>query len=268
MARTLLTALAVLLAVSCLPGNQWKSPEVTFQNDWFGRQSRCGRRETGRLHAIHFNFRVPLAVTRSSFTLVATERQTGFQQTIEFKKDHFFYPRLFGPQGHREFELPRCDPGSPECDFGFFVFLQPDLVHLPSTEWTLQLSQGARHEVRVATKIRSDGFFEKIQIEKSKKGIQLSLDRSLAARLLEESYSLEITFVYRAALSQLGYLEESFMLSKDHPWFSGAGGTIQMKKPPEETTYLAAMVIAKKEGINQETKLVVQDDSDPFFSCH
>lgn len=258
-------------------------PELRFQRDLYIQKNKCDQKIISRLNAIHFRFRLDKKITAKPIIIQVNEASMQMKQTLFYTGEYFFYPGLFGQDGHKEYELPVCN-SKDKCDFQFFVFDDANaaqkIVQKKSLDFDLSIFDlRIPNKKLFGTTISSTNHFGDDTKNKIFEDLNLkfnddyseifaTIDKEKLLKLLRLKYRIEMIFSYRKNLNQHQYSEESVNLKLDNPWFAHSKNNWYLKEKLTKPTYLSFMVLVSDGPESYESKIEVHNAKNPFYQCH
>ncbi len=242
---------------------------VRYQKDYYQKSSECDAGRINELQAIQFRVTVPKKDIQERFDILVSEANSKFQQKIEFRKDHFFYPNLFSEKGHREFGLPQCDLES-DCVVYFFVFDDGKLKNSKRHKFAIKLRNTSASEkpLVIDRYMESENFHSdlpgliwekelKASYDKKKKTLRVEISEDNIQSLRALGMELRLLIQYRKTSDQVGYTQVALeiptpktkVLSKDAKTLTI---THQFKEHP---TYLGVLLYGTLAARSYESKL-------------
>lgn len=243
---------------------------IKFQNDLYIEKNDCGQKRQTIHKAFWVLTSIPEEYENQNLDIVVTSL-IGFEQKIQYRRTHFFYPALFNQYGHKEFTLPTCQ--SKRCEFEFFIFDPASkLNQAKNIRVTIffnkkEILKKDFHIVGLRTQNSADYFFEDLNLKQSEGVIQGNINKNRIIKLLKQNYKISIVLVHKSSPTQNQYTDEEYIIKKDHPWLTEKGDIFKFKTNRKDLTYLGLMVIASKTQESFESKIEIKNKEKIFFFC-
>lgn len=249
---------------------------VRFQKDLFIQRNKCGEKRKSLNSAIFLSFDEKKEILRKKILFYLAESNIGFEQVAIFNQKNFFYPGQFGPEGHREYELPYCPNKSPTCQVGFFVFDRKNKLQGKNVNFDLKLfdidsdhkllnSLSSNIAATVPDSSNNESYlFEDTQLELIDKTYYAWANKDKVRSLLKDNYEVELFFHWRKNVIQQQYSEQKVDLMK---WLESKDEKIKFINQPQ-LTYLSFLVFVKKNERSYETKIEILNQKEIFYSCN
>lgn len=251
-----------------------------FQHDVFIRKNQCGDVQVYYPNALRLETDLPTPELTKNLEINFAEKYSQFNQRIIYNGKTFYYPKLFGPNGHHEYEMPNCVAMLKKCRLGFFVFDLGALFPLKIWDISIQISRQENSASVFQEKnisVRNDFhtnagkyLFGDLDLKVNKKtnSVVAYVNQEKIKSILQEGFEVEFVFSWRNSLKQISYSDETERIQLHHEWLSRRSREFPMKKKSVEPfTYLSFMVHVSRKNLAFESKIVVLDktDSTDFF---
>jgi len=260
-------------------GNEFdlKNIKYTFQSDLYIVKNNCGDIYMSYPQALRIEILLPSDYFKKKLKINFTESNSKFTQNIIYNKKTFFYPGVFGINGHHEYDIPHCEDKQNECEFGFFVFISGPMKNLE--KWNANLNiineENEKQQITISNQILNNAFAQKnndylftnLDFKKTDyTDLNIAyIDPAKVKTLVNKNFDVEFVFSWRNSIEQIEYSEEFHNISSESAWLSKNSFEFPMTKKIKSPTYLSFMIHARKDPIAYESKIVIIDKKQDFF---
>lgn len=253
--------------------------QLLFQRDLYMQENECGNKTVSKIQALSFDFDIAQTDVAQNLNIIFKEKKSGFKQNIFYNQKTFYYPGVFGANGHHEYGLPDCEASTKECSMNFFVFLDEQVVKNKNwlVDMDIQQASGKKKTLFQLSNYKMDNkaslqdehyLFNDLSLTHDKKSrtVKAVIDKAKIKKLVEEGYKIHFIFSWRTSKTQVQYSESAEVIAKGNKWLSAPGAEYTYVVP-EKVTYLSFMVHAKKGFNSFESKLEIENANNSFYAC-
>lgn len=249
---------------------------VKLQNDLFIQANSCGERQISSHRALSISAKIPKKFIKKNLIIHFEDRLKKFKQTIFYDGKTFFYPGLFQPVGHREFVSIPTENNDDTDILHFFVFLDSNLnseehfrylitIHEANTTFDLVFSKESQSYFPLLNS-KNSFLLHNISLNHSKNEISAFIPIEVISKALSDGYRVDFIYSWRTSKSQISYSEKREQISLDHSWIKNKKNEYILDMKLSSLTYLSFLVLIRKNDYSFESKIVVLNVNDKYYS--